>query len=314
MKTPEIPLFFHPTSTVYIDTDRDYLTSLTKSIDSNFLFFGDGHSALDYIDTHVQNTERYYALRPPINNIIDKIHSIYRFTEVGVAVSALRLSDFDGLSIFSQINRREIQTVILDTAMTHEQAIQGLNSQLLNFYLSKDDEEIEARMASIVNSLQNRYFFEMSHWLYGDTQRKSTIFDNHEFVSYFEQVIDETGIEEYYYVENPSGVLAIHRDGTIDRYIAQDLRAYDDYMSTLFKNPLIDRECVQKLEGQSYTPDFYDLNGALNLKKIRSWEDNLYPLTISQCEHPFVFAHIPACFSTDASYAAFRAVSSNQMQ
>lgn len=319
MKLLEMPPYLHPTSTVYIDRDKDYLAWLTKSVSSNIHIFNDGYAAAEFIESTTENTAQYYSERPTTACVIDKINSIHRFTEISVAVSAFHIGHKDllsqnGLSVLSDITRTEIQTVILDSTMTDEQAIQALNSLLINFYISKDAEEVDNRVASIVNNLETRYFYAMSHRLYGEILRKPTVCNNYEFVEYFEDVAETAEVVEYYYVDNPAGFLAIDKNGVIDRYIAQDLSDYRKYLSTLLENPLLDAECVKILQSESHSPDFYSLNGDYDINKMRGWRDNLYPLMVSQGQRPFVFARIPACFSTDASYAEFRAVSSNQMQ
>lgn len=315
LKNLEMPLYTHPTSTSYIDSDSNYTARLTKAVDSNINCFVDGYSAIEFIEANIENTEQFYAFRPAIDNIIAKIQSIYRFTETSVVVSAFRLmNNACGLSLLSDISREPIQTLMLDATMSDLQVQHAHNSNIINFYLDKDGEEIDNRVASIVSTLDVRYFYGMAHRMYGDVLRKPSICDNHEFVCHFEEVAEKTGIVEYYYVENPGGFLVIHENGVIDRYLAQELPEYKKSMSTLVKNPLIDDELAAALTGDTYAADLYDLNGDLNITKIREWRDNLYPLSTYSCSRPFIFSRIPGCYSTDACYASFRAVPSNQMQ
>lgn len=148
--------------------------------------------------------------------------------------------------------------------------------------MSKNGKDIGNRAASIAGTLAERYFYEMSHRMYGDILRKPSICNNYTFAGHFDAVTEDADIVEHYYVDNPSGFLVINHEGIIDRYIAQGLPEYKESMFNLVRNPLIAFELEKVLTGDSYTADLYDLNGALSIAKIRAWRDNVYPLSIFQ--------------------------------
>lgn len=119
MKKLEMSLYSNPTSTPYIDPDKNYVARLTRTVNSTINCFVDRDSAAECINTSINNTEQFYALRPAIHNVVDKIHSIHRFTEVSVVVLAFRLMNkASGFCFLDSIRREQIQSLMLDATMS----------------------------------------------------------------------------------------------------------------------------------------------------------------------------------------------------
>ncbi len=292
MGKPEISLYCHPTTTVYIDDNKDFLNSLTmKSTPGSFKLFDDPHEGLVYVESQFRLSNNFSKGTPlspdlhapqklvlPQNQICQKLNTLNRFAEPSVMVVDFSMPDLNGLDLCSQITNPNCKKVLLTGVANEKQAIHALNSDLIDFYIGKNEEDLSNRLNAIINTLNLRYFMDLIPISNHDAMVQTPFIFDSEFADYFEQVCDDLNIVEYYYVTNPGSFLLIDKLGNMSRLIVQ---TYPDYEHSV--SEIIDRgassACIERLQQTTHLPLFYDEDGVFQDDYLTQWEEHIYPVT-----------------------------------
>ncbi len=291
MRKPEISLFFHPTTTVYIDDNKDFLNALTmKSEPGSFKVFDDPHEGLVYVESQFKLCENFSKGQPlapgittphklvlPPNLICQKLNTLNRFSEPSVVVVDFSMPNLNGLDLCAQLTNPNSRKVLLTGVANEKQAIHALNSDLIDFYIGKDEEELTNRLTSIVGTLNTRYFMDLLPISNQDALNQIPYIFDSKFADYFEQICEELEVVEYYFVTDPGGFLLINRHGNISRLIIMTLNEYGLSIDDLIQNQA-PAECIEELKKETHIPFFQNDDGEFTSAYLDDWSNHLYPI------------------------------------
>ena len=229
MHRPEINLFQHPTTTVYIDDSTAFLYSITLGVDHQpFRSFSDPFAGLDYVDQYAHNYEMNAASRQDQDFINasklgynfallaqNKLQNNARFAEPSVVVIDYSMPQLNGLDLCSRIQNPYVKKVLLTGVADEKIAITALNTELIDFYISKSEGSLSQELYRIIAHLQDRYFQDIYGWS-KDSRLKELVpyLYNSTFADYFEDISEQLNIVEHYPLEDPWGFLLVSADGT----------------------------------------------------------------------------------------------------
>ncbi len=317
MGRPEFSLFYHPTTTVYIDDNKDFLNTLTmKAEPGSCKIFDDPHEGLAYIESQfklIENFSKGEPLSPdintpnklvlPQNQVCKKLNTLNRFAEPSVVVVDFSMPELNGLDLCAQLTNPNTKKVLLTGVANEQQAIQALNADLIDVYIRKDQEELK-RLPSIVSTLNSRYFTDLVMLSNHETKLQIPFLFDAEFADYFEQLCEDLGTVEYYYVTNPGGFLLIDKFGTISRLIVltkEELRqTIDDAGEQGASN-----ECMNCLRENTHIPFFQNDDGEFEPTFMDEWSEHIYPLIRVENEQEFFCALIEKEFKCLTSYQEY---------
>ncbi len=220
MHNPELNIYHHPTTTVFVDDSWDFLRSITWSVDRvPYRSFADPYDALSYVDYFChrelaqQNTEN--TIQPHIlQHATQKRYDPYRFAEPSVIVVDYSMPVMNGLELCSKISSPDVKKVLLTGVADEKVAVDALNSRLIDFYISKSEASLAPRLQTIISQLENRYFQDAHGWT-----RNSHIKSSHQylfdsaFADYFEDLCEKLNIIEHYPSNAPQGFHLFDRYG-----------------------------------------------------------------------------------------------------
>ncbi len=226
MHLPEINLFQHPTTTVYIDDSTAFLYSITLGVDHQpFRSFSDPFAGLDYVerfarnyefDSSKQNTEEANnKLGQNFGHLTQhKLKNSSRFAEPSVVVVDYSMPQLNGLDLCSRIQNPYIKKVLLTGVADEKIAIKALNSQLIDFYISKSEASLSQELHRIISHLRDRYFQDIYGWTKDVRLRDCVpyLYDS-DFADFFEDVSEQLNIVEHYPLEEPWGFLLVSDEG-----------------------------------------------------------------------------------------------------
>lgn len=325
MGKPELSLYYHPTTTVYIDDNKDFLNTLTMRVEPGAVkLFIDPHEALAFVESQFKLSENFSKGEPlspdintpnklvlPPNQVCRKLNTLNRFAEPAVLVVDFSMPNLNGLDLCAQISHPNSKKVLLTGVANEKQAIHALNADLIDFYIGKNEEDLVNRLDSIVSTLNRRYFMDVFPLSNHDIQRQVPFIFNTEFADYFEQLCEDLNIVEYYYVTNPGGFLLIDRFGTISRLIvltqADHLMAIEEV-----KQRGATQECIARLEQGTAIPFFQDDNGILIPKYLEEWTQHLYPIIRVEGDQEYICALVEKTSTCLTSYQEFLGMPSNR--
>lgn len=326
MGKPEISLYYHPTTTVYIDDNRDFLNSLTlKSEPAVFKLFSDPHEGLAYVESQFKLSENFSKGEPlspdintpsklvlPQNQICRKLDTLNRFAEPSVIVVDFSMPQLNGLDLCSQISSPNAKKILLTGVANEKQAIHALNCDLIDFYIGKSEEELTTRLTSIVSTLNNRYFTDLMPLSSHDAKQQIPFLYDSDFADYFEQLCEDLGAIEYYYVTNPGGFLLIDKFGTISRLI---VLTQDEYRNSIkeVQEKGASSDCIRTLEEHSHVPFFQNEDGVFDEKRLEAWSQNIYPIQRINGNQEYVCALLEKRFKSLTCYQDYIEMPSNRL-
>lgn len=230
MHKPEICLFRHPTTTVFVDDDDDFLYSIALGIDRlPYRSFSTPAQGLAYVNRFSDSYDSpgdnlWPAGSPGISKLfsraISKLQDPQRFAEPSVLVVDHSMPGMTGLDLCAQITNPNIKRVLLTGVADERLAIEALNIELIDFYISKREERLAPRLKGIISHLETRYFQDLYGWSRDSGVRRllPQLFDP-AFADYFEDLLERLEIVEYYPLLTNSGFQLISGYGQRKRLV-----------------------------------------------------------------------------------------------
>src|SRR5699024_927571 len=125
-----------------------------------------------------------------------------------------------GLDLCAQITNPNVKKVLLTGVADERLAIEALNIELIDFYISKRESGLAQRLRSIIAHLETRYFQDLYAWSRDSEVRNilPQLFDA-AFADYFEDVIERLNIVEYYPLPDSRGFRLIDGYGQCKRLV-----------------------------------------------------------------------------------------------
>ncbi len=291
MGKPELSLYHHPTTTVYIDDNRDFLNTLTmKSEPGSFKVFDDPHEGLAYIESQFRLSENFSKGKPlspdintphklvlPQNQICQKLNTLNRFAEPSVVVVDFSMPNLNGLDLSAQLTSPNCKKILLTGVANEKQAIHALNSDLIDFYIGKNEEELANRLEAIVDTLNVRYFMDLMPLSNHDAVTQIPFIYDSVFADYFEQVSEDLGAVEYYYVTNPGGFILIDKLGRLSRLIVLTHNDYQVMLEDISKLGAPD-DCLNVMRKETHIPLLQNDEGVFEPNHIKQWREHSYPI------------------------------------
>lgn len=326
MGKPELSLFYHPTLAVYIDDNKEFIQSVTmKSEPGSFALFDDPHEGLVYVEAQnklIENFAKGLPMSPdintpqqlvlPQNHICKKLNTLNRFAEPSVVVVDFSMPNLNGLDLCSQITNPNTKKILLTGVANEKQAIHALNSDLIDFYIGKNEDDLPNRLKAIIATLNKRYFMELMPLSKQAAYSQIPYLFDTEFADYFEQLCEDLDVVEYYYVTNPGGFLLIDRFGAMSRLLVY---TNDEFSNTLvdLQEKKVSQECYNVLANRTQAPFFQDDDGEFQASFMQNWQEHIYPIDLIHGEQEFFCALIKKKFRCLSSFQEYLDMPSNRL-
>lgn len=224
--------FFHPTTVLYIDDDRQLLSMLPLRVGVlPYRCFDDPLDLLDRIDAgeiltslglECWNSYTGEVGDPDAEGVLglDKL-SIYmrlfdprRFALASVAVIDHAMPGMSGLTLCQRLGERACKRLLLTARADLGLAVAAFNEGLIDMYLSKDEPNLAAQIARAIRRLQGRYFSDDSRIMRDFLRRDDpALWADEVFFHLLHQHCADRGIVEYYAVNDPQGFLLMDAEG-----------------------------------------------------------------------------------------------------
>ena len=219
-----LPPYYHPTQICCVDDNQRFLQRLTASMpaDQTFRAFSTPESALNYVlQQNTQPTladrcfERHdHSIQLNLTTIEHEIKQVQRFDRLSVVLVDYSMPTMDGLEFCAAIAHMDVRRVLLTSVANEKLAVAAFNDGLIHQYLPKAAITSPSAVVPYLLEQQQRYF---QLYLRRITQalaaRPPEFMESQAFIAFFQGVLAELAIVEYYLLTEPLGYLLLTARG-----------------------------------------------------------------------------------------------------
>ena len=226
-----LPLFSFPTKVVIVDDNVELLKSmelLSENYGIELIPFNDPRKALAYLQkitfcdftkkylTPEENTEIFYSeINLHLNNLHQEVYNKARFNEVSALVIDYAMPGMNGQEFCQQIANSAIKKLLLTGEATYEKAAEMFNEGIIDLFVKKSDDNDYDSLFLLIKMLQKKYFQSFTKDLLFVLKNSTgkSIFSDEKFIDFFDNLIKNQQIVEYYVVDNSGSYLLINKLG-----------------------------------------------------------------------------------------------------
>lgn len=231
---PILP-YYHPSTVLLVDDNQRFLENFSLQLDQNLAVLHEfsARRALSLIDEQKHSTpldQRCFSwqqdpqggsdhlIRLDLALVEKEISNPDRFSCLSVVVVDYDMPEMNGLDFCTRLGSHRIKKILLTGVADEKVAVQAFNEGIIDRFLMKSDPDIARRINQAIADLQYQYFNEVSRLVQGSLALKSPEFlRDAEFNHFFASLMRDQRIVEYYYVEDPDGLLLVSDTGQLKR-------------------------------------------------------------------------------------------------
>lgn len=311
MKT--LPLFYYPSTWLWIDDDRNALKSMTLVFEDqgNILPFQSAKSCLEFLSKYeppltsqtflksITAHESYGSLRKnPIDFDITTIANLAdvknRHDEITVMVIDYHMPEMDGFELAKATQHLPIQKILLTGKAQESDAVAGFNDTLIHRFVQKAEEKQFEKLSSYLKELSLQYFEKLTYPLLANLETEIlTPLSDPIFIDFFKGFCDQYKITEYYLVDKQGSFLCIDEKNNKSCLVVISDEAIENWLFLNSKEPGLSAN---------------DLNAIIERKKIpffgvgkEAWQFNtsfsqfLYSSEVLNGRKKYFWAKVDKC-------------------
>jgi CheY-like chemotaxis protein len=295
-----LPYCYFPTEIVCIDDDEDTLKTLDLTLskdEATYKFFDNPIDGLSYLNKtkptilfdRLVTEDKFPFDENAINSLYEEVYNPGRYEEISCLVVDQTMPELKGLDLCQKIDNPTIKKILLTGVSEENMAIEAFNNGIIDFYVRKHDTKSYDLLNEFIKKSRIQYFQSLTtttiqpilkNW--HNYNRQSTALLEPAFVDYFDSLVKDHKIIEYYLLDiigsfiflDPNGNLSalfVFNDETLENN--QDVVEDIIYASKNLSPDLIDdlrsqkkTVCPPLFLGSSDTPEksIYPLTPLLN--------------------------------------------------
>ena len=201
-----------------------------KNKSNLFEFFSDAEAALDYLNK--KHPEAYlgrkwletldadlpddHLLKINFKDIVKELMDAKRFREVSVVVVDYDMPGMDGIEFCKGLKNPYIQKILATGAADESLAVSAFNAKHIDAFVAKHEMDFLGSLGSKIHKLQSLYFQKVTYPVYLSLKLKTKaalLLDDPVFVAFFNDLLVQHKIEEYYQLEASGTFLLFDQAG-----------------------------------------------------------------------------------------------------
>ena len=297
MKPCAIQPFYFPTTVVFVDDSRTFLSNLCLNLDPGLAYRQFESPFVALIEVNEASTAppvigelfslyRHRNDTDPSRHVIDlrldmihrEMYNERRFEQVSTVVVDYDMPNINGLEFCRQLKSRAIKKVLLTGKADEQMAVRAFNEKTIHRFIRKQDSDVMAQIDRAIAELQLEYFEQIQQIL-SDTLAVGThlfLFDP-EFAQRFAQIRQELGIVEHYLSCTPDGILMLDTFGTLYLLIVQTEEMVRAQYEIAFDQQAPEA-LLKRMRSGNYVPYFWKTAGHYT-PTYKNWSACLHPAT-----------------------------------
>lgn len=298
-----VPLCMFPTKVLLIDDDLLSLKRLHSALDDTRLtyqIFNDPHKALKFLnDDHEPDLFTKRLIRQPDEdqwqhakldvNIYDLMNEIYnpkRFEIISTVVVDFAMPGMNGLEFCERIKDPSIQKILLTGEADEHLAIQAFNKGIIHQYIKKQNPDVLKALNQALLDARRAYFSKASHLMYevATFSSKPTCLRDPVFINFFEKLLREKNIIEYYLFEMTGNFLLLDEDSNAYGLFTYNKDQLSMWHQDLPEGDTAPAHLLKELKDHKKMICFHDKN-SISIPLGKEWSKYSYPLQVLDGGH-----------------------------
>ncbi len=318
MKQARLSLCYYPTTTLFIDDNRDFLDilqiGLTPYLHGQYLdnpsqvlqYLNNEYDLQPFTQFCLQNNSEepvdHFTLNLNIRNIHQTLYHAKRFAEIAVIVVDYAMPDMDGLKLCQKITNPYLKKIMLTGEADLALAIKAFNEGDIHKFIVKNSQDLTETLLEAIQDLQKQYFIELTDSIFNrnlkNSQRPLACLNDPTFVQFFEALCQVNAICEYYVMDNQGSFLLLDSRGRASWLAVKTVSDMENYFAYAEQEQAPDSviTALKNKTGIVYFHTDHDLNATPD-----TWENFLYPAQPLQGEQLYYYAYIDDTSAYDIS-------------
>ena len=244
MRRSRIPLYYFPTTVVFIDDKKDFLVNFCLKLenvacklfenpieaipyiksqrDSGYVT----ERSIDYSEDSLGNPITEHSIKLSLSEIRDEIYNAQRFKEIAVVVVDYDMPGINGVDFCRRLMDRPVKKIMLTGKGDEKVAIEAFNEGIIDQFIQKANTNVIELIEENIRTLEKAYFREMTKDMCSILEKNTTSFINDAlFAEFFYTLCKENNIVEYYLLELTGTFLLLNEKAEPSLLI---VRCYDD--------------------------------------------------------------------------------------
>lgn len=303
---PELALCYYPTAVAFIDDNPNFLAAVRLSMGAqlNCVTFSDPLRALNHANllnnvnwnTHSSTDCAYYSdseqfIKNILNLSVNRITDHGRFEEISVVVVDYDMPEMNGLDFCRNLKNPNIKKILLTGQAGSDEAIGAFNSNLIDYYIKKSDDNLYQHLTRAIYELQNRYFLDISSYIkIRAIDNKKSLFNDAKLSAYFARILEENDIVEYYFMTNPPRYKLRSRSGVTSNFLVYSRSDINEQIRVILEEAG-PQWLVDCLQSELYVPWFDTSDGFYDQEEF-SHERTLFIADVIRGQDTYYCAHV----------------------
>jgi CheY-like chemotaxis protein len=309
---PELALCFYPTAVAFIDDSQSFLAAVELAMSSRFtcITFNDPIRALNHSNnlnkvnwnaftandySYASDSEQF--IKNTLNLSINKISDSGRYEEISVVVVDYDMPEMNGIEFCKNLKNPNIKKILLTGQAGSDEAIKAFNSNIINYYIKKSDDDLFENLSRAIQEMQNRYFIDISSYIkIRAIDNKKSLFSDAKLSEYFSNIVKTHNIVEYYFLTNPPRYKLTAGDGKTSLFLVYSRYDLNEQIRVI-KEEAGPSWLLDALKTGHYVPYFQSRDGFFDPESFDA-EKTMYVADVVEGQDTYYCAHI-----TDSSPA-----------
>lgn len=318
---PELALCYYPTAVAFIDDSTSFLAAVELAMSSRFtcITFNDPIRALNHSNnlnkvnwnaftgndySYASDSEQF--IKNTLNLSINKISDSGRYEEISVVVVDYDMPEMNGIEFCKNLKNPNIKKILLTGQAGSDDAIKAFNSNIINYYIKKSDDDLFETLSRAIQEMQNRYFIDISSYIkIRAIDNKKSLFNDAKLSEYFSNIVKTHDIVEYYFLTNPPRYKLTARDGKTSLFLVYSRYDLNEQIRVI-KEEAGPVWLLDALKTGHYVPYFQSRDGFFDPESFDAGK-TIYVADVVEGQDTYYCAHI-----TDSSRALEPVLTPNQ--
>ncbi len=304
---------YFPTTVVFVDDDRGVLESLNLFVNddvASYEFFTDPYKALESINRSISTdfiASNISSSEARIYEMYKAMYNAKRHEEVSTVIVDFQMPAMNGLEFCEKIKNPYIRKILYTGIADEDLAIQAFNKGLIHGYIKKQDSNKSKIINDFIQTSQVAYFRTLTDVLVGSVFReinslspKETAFYDPVFIKYFDELVKEHNICEYYINEVVGGFICLSSKGELSILYAYTAATLEDNQINTHATlrDLIDlgdsrhASLLKDIEENRKTMCFPFYGEVFMDVNVHNWKNHIHSLEVIEGNQPYYVAYV----------------------